>query len=195
VGLYALEIQNRARFLPLLASAALHFALLGNFLLRDVPTKPTALGHWVEIDASPVPAPLTKKTRAPQAPASAEETAGETAVAKAAASAQSAAGKSGDTPATLRDHYLFELESFFNSRKIYPARARHLGLEGNVEVSFHLEEDGTFSDPHVSRPCIHDVLNDAALRLVKDVGHYRPLPPELNLRVLHVTVPIQYELN
>lgn len=190
-----LELPNRTRFLPLFASAALHFALLGNFLLQEEPTKPAALGHWVEIEASRLAAPLTKKTRALHAPTAAEETTGETETAKATASAETTAGKSGDTPATLKDRYLFELESYFNSRKVYPARARHLGLAGSVEVSFHLEEDGSFSDPHVTRPCIHDVLNEAALRLVKDVGHYRPLPAELNLRVLHVTVPIQYELN
>lgn len=96
---------------------------------------------------------------------------------------------------SVRERYLFELENFINRDKPYPARARHLGMSGLVKVAFHLNQDGEITDPHVVRPCIHDVLNRAAVELVSNVGRFRPIPPELGLAVLHVTVPIQYELN
>ncbi len=193
--------------LPWVMSAGLHFAILWQYLAVPT-TREIPLGQWVELAPTGSFAPQKKAQPTPISPLNhAEEfSRPETAPSNAqpetrvgnAAHSSGLTGNLGDpngTIATARERYLYELEAFINQHKAYPLRARHLGLEGLVEVAFHVQGDGTISDPHVVRPCIHDLLNRSAVELVASTRKFRPIPAELGLSVLHVTVPIQYELN
>jgi TonB family protein len=194
--------------MPLLVSGLFHVVCLVHFSGSTAP-QTSPLGYWVEM--APVSSPSTTAA-SPQIrhrnldKESVEEASAlptPSSVAPSAPVGNAATGSGVEGPlgeadgalVSIRDRYLYELEAFLNSRKVYPIKARHLGLSGRVEIAFHLEADGKISDPHIVRPCIHDVLNEAALRLVQGMGNYRPLPTELKLAVLHVTVPILYELN
>ncbi len=195
-------LENGRGVGPFAVSVALHAALLVGILAPQLSHTPVPKGYWVEL-ATPAPArPVPPMKKAPVAP-----TASKTDLstdAKQAATAPAAApsvaqnrplGRADGVEASTRQRYLFELEVFLNQNKTYPSRARHLGLSGEVEVAFHLHKDGSISDPHLVRPCIHDVLNQAAVEHVSRVGHFRPIPQELNVDVWHITVPIAYELN
>lgn len=189
---------------PLFLSGLLHLALIGKFV-SQAPTSTLPLGHWVEMLPQGALAPSQAVSRKVHPDASlptekAEQTPAAETAAPLGNTAQSTglSGPAGDmagVQVSLRARYLYELEVFLNQHKVYPPRARHLGMSGRVEVAFHLAGDGTITDPHVVRPCIHDLLNRAAVDLVASVGRFRPIPAELQLSVLHVTVPIQYELN
>jgi protein TonB len=60
-------------------------------------------------------------------------------------------------------------------RAYYPDSARARGTEGQVLVGFRVREDGTVGDARVERSSGVDVLDDAALRVVRD---YRFAPLE-----------------
>ncbi len=191
-------------------SVVLHMALLWQYTLPFA-ENPAPIGHWVEMIPSGRPefhAPTTATPKTIDSPVNAPVES-KPSVAAAAPTPPAAvlgnttqstglSGPIGDmngVKVSIRERYLYELEAYLNQLKSYPPRARHLQQTGRVEIAFHVHGDGTISDPHVVRPCIHDLLNQSALALVSSVRQFRPLPPELKLSVLHVTVPIQYELN
>lgn len=195
--------------LPWALSGLLHLFLLIQFVGSSATTK-APVGYWVEMVPSGNPELNASRRRTtPRAPVDASAPSEQEKLAQSPAAPNAPAlgnttqatglsGPIGDlqgTQASVRERYLYELEAFINQHKSYPARARHMGLSGRVEVAFHLDLDGTIRDPHVVRPCIHDLLNDAAVKLVADVGKFRPIPAELAVPVLHVTVPIEYELH
>ena len=190
---------------PLLLSALLHVGLLWKFG-QSTPGAAVPVGVWVEMAPGPAgvskPAPRRvavtpdEQLATEQAPAPADTLAANRTGNAAASSGLS--GQLGDlngAQVSAKERYLYELEVHLNQFKSYPARARHLGLEGEVGVAVHIYQDGSVKDPHVVRPCVHDVLNRAALALLESTPTFRPLPKELGLDVLHVTVPIHYQLH
>lgn len=192
---------------PILISSAIHCALLFQFFGPTSTNTTVPLGHWVEM----VPGGQVQKMRAHNVtpstpspldqPADKSEQASSTKATPALGNTTQATGLSGQigdlngAQVSVRARYLYELEAFLNQNKTYPARARHLNQSGDVEIAFHVHGDGSITDPHVVRPCIHDLLNRSAIELVSSVGRFQPIPKELGLAVLHVTVPIRYELN
>jgi TonB family protein len=192
-------------WMALAVSAAIHVALLWHYTLPSL-EPPAPLGHWVEmvVGAKPELQTRTKKNASVDSPVNApveNKVASPAPQAPVLGNTHEATGLSGSigdmngVQASVRDRYLYELEAYLNQMKTYPPRARHLQMTGRVEVAFHVHGDGSITDPHVVRPCIHDLLNQSAVALVSGAQRFRPLPPELGLSVLHVTVPIQYELN
>jgi protein TonB len=183
-------------FLPLLVSIALHFAL---FLGWKSPSFEIAKpeGVWVEVSPStPLPSRIARpKVEEIKSPINIADDKSQKLASQQMAQKTLQAGVENGVQASIRERYLYELELFLNQRKNYPVRARHLELEGKVEIAFHLEANGMISDPHVASASPHPILNEAALALVQGVGKFKPLPPELGVSVLHVTVPILYELN
>ncbi len=113
----------------------------------------------------------------------------------------SASGVMGDPNGIVvstRQRYLYELKTFFDQRKRYPAQARELGQTGEVAVAFELNNDGTIANVALTTPSRHERLNQAALTLVKTAGNFKPLPAELQNpggTPWKLTVPIRYELN
>lgn len=208
----ALSTTSPQRFssaVACLLSGLLHVFILVQFVGPAVTPK-APVGYWVEMVPSGTPElNATRRRVIPRSPVDASAPSEKEPVAQAPSTPNAPAlgnttqatglsGPIGDlngTQASVRERYLYELEAFINQHKSYPVRARHMGLSGRVEVAFHLDLDGTIRDPHVVRPCIHDLLNDAAVKLVADVGKFRPIPAELAVPVLHVTVPIEYELH
>ncbi len=192
-----------------LVSGLLHIFILVQFVAPAAAPK-APVGYWVEMVPTGNPElNATRRRSTPRAPVDTSAPSEREKVAQAPATPQEpvlgnttqATGLSGPigdlqgVQASVRERYLYELEAFINQHKSYPVRARHMGLSGRVEVGFHLDLDGTIRDPHVVRPCLHDLLNDAAVKLVADVGRFRPIPAEMAVSVLHVTVPIEYELH
>jgi len=191
---------------PLLLSALAHVLALWHYA-SPAPDSVLPVGNWVErvSDISPR-TKARKRTLSPtpsavSEPSAAEKAAEEQKLSQALGNTQASTGLSGQigdlngVQVTARERYLYELEAFINQHKTYPARARLMGLAGKVEVAFHLHADGSISDTQVARPCPHDILNRAAVDLVTSVSLYRLFPAELKTPVLHVTVPIEYDLH
>jgi periplasmic protein TonB len=56
----------------------------------------------------------------------------------------------------------------------YPAKARRDGLEGNVGIRFSVDPTGRVSEAETSAPSPWRLLNDAALRAVRERWHFKP---------------------
>ena len=96
---------------------------------------------------------------------------------------------------STRTRYLYELKTFFDQRKTYPAAARTLGQAGQVEIAFQIKKDGTISEVTIVTPSGFERLNQAALALVQNAKSFKPLPTELGMELWKLSVPIRYELN
>ena len=88
------------------------------------------------------------------------------------------------------DYYSL-LQAHIESHKYYPRRARKLGIEGDVEVSFVLLANGEASD--ISSTGGHRLLNQAAIKSIREAMPLPAPPATLNLPLV-VTFSMHYNL-
>jgi TonB family protein len=70
----------------------------------------------------------------------------------------------------------------------YPEEARYAGEEGTVTIVFNVAADGSVTSATAATPCQWPILNEAALRAVRQTWHFAPGPPRTFI------VAIRYEL-
>lgn len=99
---------------------------------------------------------------------------------------------SGTQTATVREMFKAELRSEIEKNKYYPPMSRRLGQTGTVVVAFTLLEDGHIIDVKVERPSNFERLNKSALEAVKKVHKFKPIPKELALDKMDLSVPITF---
>jgi len=91
----------------------------------------------------------------------------------------------------------FLLEKLYIISKIvqknisYPYIARKMGWEGRVVVSFILTKEGKINLLTVEKSSGYDVLDENAIKTIKKVSKYFPLPP-LDVKI---KLPISYKLD
>lgn len=89
--------------------------------------------------------------------------------------------------------YLQALNAYISQNKSYPRQARKLKQSGTVSVRFHINSEGEFQHVHLEKGCNHKALNSAAVKLIKKLGKFKPLPKKLGENQGFV-VPIQYRM-
>jgi protein TonB len=62
----------------------------------------------------------------------------------------------------------------------YPIQAKAQALSGSLILSVELNRNGTISSIAILKPSPHKVLNDAALRFVRDASPYASFPEEID---------------
>ena len=107
---------------------------------------------------------------------------------------QGPAGKADGAIVSALERYKYELRLFLESRKIYPESAKRLRQTGTVIIEFKVSPAGTLTDVNVSQASKSEVLNRAALDLVKRASSFKPFPKELQLSELQLKLPIEYVL-
>jgi protein TonB len=70
----------------------------------------------------------------------------------------------------------------------YPEEARYAGEEGTVTIVLNVAQDGSVTSATAATPCQWPILNEAALRAVRQTWHFAPGPPRTFI------VAIRYEL-
>lgn len=65
------------------------------------------------------------------------------------------------------------------SKKTYPIAARAKGLEGRVKLHVTVLPSGELIILEISKPCPHELLNEAALSAVKKAAPFKKMPEEL----------------
>jgi protein TonB len=90
-----------------------------------------------------------------------------------------------------RQDYLGRLQAHIEAHKFYPRRARQLGIEGSVDVTFRLVKAGGGVDIAASGG--HRLLNRAAERSVKRAVPL-PTPPASLALPMVVTFTMRYDL-
>ena len=64
----------------------------------------------------------------------------------------------------------------------YPVQARANSLEGSLILSVEINRNGTISTINTIKPSPHKILNDAAVRFVRDASPYSSFPEEIDPR-------------
>ena len=95
----------------------------------------------------------------------------------------------------LKDQYLFDLKILIEENKAYPKAAQLLGQQGLVKIQFKIKPTGEFADIALANECPYHKLNQAALKLIRKIQRFKPLPNSLKETQLAVVLPIEYILN
>lgn len=97
--------------------------------------------------------------------------------------------------AKAKESFIADLYELLNENKHYPKMAKRRKLEGVCEVSFTLSKDGKIKDVFLKKACGHSILDTAALKVVRSVEFYKPIPDSVSLSSLHLNIPIKYARN
>ena len=75
------------------------------------------------------------------------------------------------------DDWRKKVETMGNAN--YPTQARAQELSGTLILTVEINRNGTISSIQINNPSVHKVLNDSALRFVRDASPYAPFPDDL----------------
>ena len=115
--------------------------------------------------------------------------------AEASSSASQASTGSGrDRILTIEEQYVLQLRSLFESKKSYPVMARKLGKEGRVTLQLVLDANGNVLQHQVAESSGSDLLDQAGLKLVEQIGKFPPFPEEIQRTNWQFFIPIEYRL-
>lgn len=97
--------------------------------------------------------------------------------------------------ANYRDNLSSKAERIGNLN--YPRAARELGLYGHLTLHVAVRSDGTLEGVRVVRSSGHEVLDQAAVRIVELAAPFAPFHPDIkrDVDVLDITVPWQFQRN
>ncbi|HHB11969.1 MAG TPA: energy transducer TonB [Chromatiales bacterium] len=94
----------------------------------------------------------------------------------------------------LEAEYLAGLRAAIMRHHYYPTRARRRHEEGRVRVAFLLRQDGRIEGLRVVASSGSRALDRAALRCVRAVGRYRPIPEVLDREQWPLEINIDFRL-
>jgi protein TonB len=92
-------------------------------------------------------------------------------------------------------HYLAALAASIDRRKYYPRASRRRGEEGRVVVSFVIRKTGELTDLKVTESSGSRRLDEAALKTLRRISPFQPIPEALARDAWSITVPIAFHLN
>ena len=78
--------------------------------------------------------------------------------------------------------------------KNYPSSARKKGQEGKAFLKFKLDKDGSVANLSIVQSSGHNLLDEAAIRAIKEAAPYPPIPDELNRSYALLKLPISFIL-
>lgn len=93
-----------------------------------------------------------------------------------------------------KQHYLAALAAKIHRRKYYPTGSRRRGEEGRVVVRFVILKNGVLTDLHIEETSGSRRLDAAALKTLRRVSPFRPIPDILDRDHWTITVPIAFSL-
>ena len=90
--------------------------------------------------------------------------------------------------------YLLQVRRKIEQLWSYPPQAIAEQKEGNAEIRFTIDANGSLSEYHVTTTSGSTILDQGALAVVKAAAPYAPLPAEYNLSRLHITATFSYRM-
>ncbi len=78
------------------------------------------------------------------------------------------------------DDWRKKVEAVGNSN--YPLQAKARSLAGTLILTVEINRNGTIHSIHVNNPSPHKVLNDSAVRFVRDASPFSSFPDEINAK-------------
>ena len=100
-------------------------------------------------------------------------------------------GAAGSSDKTLyvTAHFAY-IKDLIHRHLVYPAKARKMGWEGKVITSFIVSSGGNVRDVRISKSSGYRILDDNAVKAVKDASPFPKPPVEAQ-----IIIPILYRLN
>jgi periplasmic protein TonB len=92
------------------------------------------------------------------------------------------------------DDYLDRLRRWLNRYKQYPQAAEQRKEEGRLVVSFTILHDGTVLDPRIERSSGFPLLDEAALRMLRDASPVPPLPATYRAERVGIDLPVDFTI-
>ena len=187
---------------PVLTSAVLHGLIAGALLLRmsghssvvPIGIEMLYIGESRPTHVAARVKPVAK-VKAPVAKAEVADIKESTPPVEAAAPAQTGpVGAVDGQVVSALERYKYELRLFLESRKIYPEVAKRLRQTGKVIVHFKITADGALSEVNLEQGSSSEVLNRAAMDLVKGAPRFKAIPAEAKTNELQLSLPIEYIL-
>ena len=90
--------------------------------------------------------------------------------------------------------YRARLNQLLRANKRYPKRAKRMGKQGTVKVSFIILRNGSIQNIRLVNSSGNSTLDSAALRAVKSISGKLPFPKEIKKSQWLFTVPVIYQL-
>ncbi|MBD3790889.1 MAG: energy transducer TonB [Campylobacterales bacterium] len=72
--------------------------------------------------------------------------------------------------------------------------AKQLHQEGVVHLSFTIGKDGQIRNIGLAKKSPYQRLNNAALRILREIGSFPPIPKALKRDSLSIIVPLRYKI-
>ncbi len=113
---------------------------------------------------------------------------------KKVAKQTSKAQRSSPKQKSIKNHYLAKVRKMIEQRKKYPKAAKRMRQEGVVKVKFTIGKNGVIRNIRLAGKCSYMKLNKAAMKILKKIRAFAPIPKELSERYLSLTVPIRYKI-
>lgn len=90
--------------------------------------------------------------------------------------------------------YFATLKAWLNRYKTYPSELKKAKRQGTVVISFTINRHGELVNAQIVTSSGEDGLDQAALRMLQRANPMPPLPSELGLNQLSLTIPVEYSL-
>lgn len=94
----------------------------------------------------------------------------------------------------IQDQYFRALRDWLDRHKDYPRLAQRRGEEGTVVLAFTLNRYGMVLEHAIVRSSGHRMLDNTVEHLIRRAQPLPAIPPEMNVELLQVIVPIEFRL-
>jgi protein TonB len=94
----------------------------------------------------------------------------------------------------IKNTYISHVKRLIHQKKRYPRLAKRMGHEGTVKIAFTIQANGSIVEARVLSGSGHQRLDKAALKILKSIGRFPPIPKEVGDSTLSITLPIRYKL-
>lgn len=95
-------------------------------------------------------------------------------------------------PKKTKINFLEDLRLLIEKKKYYPKNARLLGQNGDVVVTFDLLRNGVITNIRILSSSRYPLLDQAALKTIKEVGKFKPFPKDLSASYLNLVQKISF---
>lgn len=95
---------------------------------------------------------------------------------------------------TVSELYISKIIKMIERKKRYPRISKKMRHEGVVNITFTINKNGTIRHIGPIKKCSHERLNRAAVRILKEIGSFPPIPEEMGKESLSLSVSIRYKI-
>lgn len=109
-----------------------------------------------------------------------------------ASSVKPSSEKTSIQDAGRRSPYITQIVALLNKHKVYPREAIDREQEGKIIAEVVLNADGSIKEVKLQQKAVFDILNQAAIQTILQVGRFPPPPGDS--AEFHFLAPIQFRI-